>query len=252
MKNRFHLYLLLLLAVLSAVDLMAQAPLTSASGVVIDGDTGEPLPYAMVLFVGSQIGTTTDEEGRFSLSNIEGFVTLAVQMMSYKTSVITLTPGKSIENLKIVLELDGFGIQAVTVKPSRKNKYSKKDNPAVDLIREVIAHKNENRLSSRDFYRASTYEKTTLSLDKFDFDFDSSRFWRNFAFVKDYVDSSKFANTKVLTVSLWESLHTLKFGEGVTCYDYDIGLGHGMGGGKPDSAATASDDTNFLHDFMPL
>lgn len=211
--------LLLMRTALSAVFVLvsgawlsAQSPVTSASGVIVDAETSEPVPYANVIFAGTQIGTMTDEQGRFSLSNSQGFVTLAVQMMSYKTAIVHLAAGKENTGLKIALEIDGFGINAVTVKPHRhKSKYSRKNNPAVDLIREVIAHKDDNRLSSRDFYKARTYEKLVMSLDKFNVDFDSSRFWRNFTFIKDYLDTSTFNSSPVLSGSLRESIYDVYY-----------------------------------------
>ncbi|MGM9735911.1 MAG: DUF5686 family protein [Candidatus Cryptobacteroides sp.] len=188
--------------------LSGQEIVTSASGVVLDAETSEPVPYASVMFAGTQFGTMADEEGRFSLSNPHGFSTLAVQMLSYKTAIVPIMPGKENDGLRINLEIDGFGIDAVTVKPSRrKNKYTRKNNPAVDLIREVIAHKDDNRLASKDFYKARTYEKLVMSLDKFDVDFDSSRFWRNFTFIKDYLDTSTFNASPVLSGSLRESIY---------------------------------------------
>lgn len=87
--------------------------------------------------------------------------------------------------------MDGFGIDAVTIKPSRKkNKYTRKNNPSLELARKVIEHKDDNRLGSKDFYKAATYEKLVMSLDKFDVDFDSSKLWQNFAFQKDYLVNS--------------------------------------------------------------
>lgn len=54
-------------------------------------------------------------------------------------------------------QLDG-----VTVK-SRRKKYSRKNNPAVELMRKVIAAKKRTDLSNNDFYAFQKYQKITLS-----------------------------------------------------------------------------------------
>ena len=54
-------------------------------------------------------------------------------------------------------QLDG-----VTVK-SRRKKYSRKNNPAVELMRKVIAAKHRTDLSNNDYYAFQKYQKITLS-----------------------------------------------------------------------------------------
>lgn len=181
---------------------------TSASGTITDSETGEAIPYASVIFVGSDIGTMSDENGYFSISNDKGLATIAVMMLSYKTVFADLKPGEENTGLEIKLENDSFKIDDVVVRPSRKkSRYRRKDNPALELARKVIEHKGKNSLSEKDFYKASCYEKLTMSLDRFDVDFENHRLWKNFAFLKDYLDTSTFNSSPVLSVSLRESIY---------------------------------------------
>ena len=46
---------------------------TSASGIVKDSITGEPLPFVSVYFDGSTIGAMTDDNGAFILQNNQGY-----------------------------------------------------------------------------------------------------------------------------------------------------------------------------------
>ena len=55
------------------------------------------------------------------------------------------------------------------------------------------------------------YDKLIMSLDKFDVDFESHKFWSKFPFMEKYVDTAQFKNTPVLTVSLRENLSTTWF-----------------------------------------
>lgn len=86
---------------------IAQQSVTSASGYVVDPANGDPVPYANVLFADSQIGTMTDENGYFSISNSQDFSTLVVMMLSYKTAFVNIEPGKDNPDLKIDLEMNG-------------------------------------------------------------------------------------------------------------------------------------------------
>lgn len=208
MRTLFTAVLFLLASAVSAETILTSGIRTSASGMIFDKETGQTVPYANVVFVGSDIGTMSDENGCFSISNDQGFSTLAVTMLSYKTVFVNILPGKNNDDLKIILENDAFRINDIVVKPSRKkSKYKRKGNPALELARKVIGNKDGNNLSNKDFYKATCYEKLVMSLDRFDVDFDSSRLWSNFAFLKDYLDTSTFNSSPVLSVSLRESIY---------------------------------------------
>jgi len=79
------------------------------SGVVRDNITGEPLPGANIILLGSSpiIGTTTDIDGTFVLESVEvGFVSLKISFIGYKTVEIMnreLRTAKAL-NLKIFMD----------------------------------------------------------------------------------------------------------------------------------------------------
>ncbi|MGN0186891.1 MAG: DUF5686 family protein [Paludibacteraceae bacterium] len=199
----------IVLSCLCCAPLLADsAHITGLAGVTIDAQTGDTLPFVQILFLGSQIGTTSDIEGHFSLSNTEGYVTVQALMVGYKPTVINLRSGHFQDNYTLRMEPDVYGLHEIVVTPTPKwrEKYSRKDNPAVDLIKNVIAHKQDNRLESADRYKVEEYEKLIMALDQFDFDFQKSKFWRNFDFIEHYVDTAQFNNNPVLTISIRETL----------------------------------------------
>lgn len=107
--------------------------------------------------------------------------------------------------MRIELEPDVYNLSEVVVTASRhKDRYSRKNNPAVDLVNDVIAHKEQQR-PQRDTSQL-TYEKTILALDRFDFDFERNALLEKFSFLCKYVDTAQFNQTPVLTVSLRETL----------------------------------------------
>ena len=204
---RFIRYIILiaLLQAVAGIFLSHAQSFTSASGIVKDSITGEPLPFVSVYFDGSTIGAMTDDNGTFTLQNNQGYTKLAAASLGYDTKFIDLKPGKKNDNLEVLLKPTAFEISEVVVKPKRE-KYTRKDNPAVELIKKVIAHKNDNRIEAKPEYQTEVYEKLSLSLDNFNPNLDKNKFLKQFKFIKNYLDTSEFNGKPILTVSVRENL----------------------------------------------
>ena len=204
---RFIRYIILiaLLQVVAGTFLSHAQSFTSASGIVKDSITGEPLPFVSVYFDGSTIGAMTDDNGTFTLQNNQGYTKLAAASLGYDTKFIDLKPGKKNDNLELLLKPTAFEISEVVVKPKRE-KYTRKDNPAVELIKKVIAHKNDNRIEAKPEYQTEVYKKLSLSLDNFNPNLDKNKFLKKFKFIKNYLDTSEFNGKPILTVSVRENL----------------------------------------------
>lgn len=178
-----YIILCLLVAVIS------QAAVTRVTGVTMDHSTGEPLPFVQIMFDGSTIGTTSDLDGNFVISNERGLVSLSFRSVGYKTKIMTVKPGKS-QELFVVLEPEVYALSDVVVKPDKtRERYRRKGNPAVELIKNVIANKDKNRVESQESYKMETYEKLSMAIEPFDYDLNKNRFWRDFKFLEEYVDT---------------------------------------------------------------
>ena len=176
MKRKVFIVLLCICHVLLC-SVWAQEPSqrTSISGVVVDADTGEALPFVQIYFlksttnkgmIPSEIGTTTDIDGNFTISNTAGYNTLNFQMLGFKTEMLTLRKGQNRKDAKIKLTPDVYGLKDIVVTPkNRKREYRRKGNPAVELIKEVIAHKDSFCVTTEDHYTAKSYSRMSLALD---------------------------------------------------------------------------------------
>lgn len=209
--QRFKLYILFLLLVVFA-SASAQEKITSLSGVVVDADTGEPLPFVQLYFIkptsegslNTQYGTTSDLDGNFSLSNPAGYTTVNFQMVGYKTEMYTLRQGQQRKNIKIKLKPDIYNLQDIVVTPKhRKQEYRRKGNPAVELIKNVIAHKDSLTPRTREQYTASTYHRQSFALDNFAPNFNKG-FWKEVDFIRKYIDTT--GTNPALTLSIRENL----------------------------------------------
>ena len=175
------------------------------SGVVKDSITGEPMSFVTVVFSDSITGTMTDDAGRFRLINVRGFRTILVQFLGYTTKTIELTPGRAREEFEILLSPTSLELEEVVIRGTRE-RYSRRNNPAVDLIRNVIERKNENRVIAKDEYQVECYEKLTISFDEFNMNFEKNKFMQKFRFIQNYLDVSEFTGKTILTLSLREKL----------------------------------------------
>lgn len=209
--QRFKLYILFLLLVVFA-SASAQEKITSLAGVVVDADTGEPLPFVQLYFIkptsegslNTQYGTTSDLDGNFSLSNPAGYTTVNFQMVGYKTEMYTLRQGQQRKNIKIKLKPDVYNLQDIVVTPRhRKQEYRRKGNPAVELIKNVIAHKDSLTPRTREQYTASTYHRQSFALDNFAPNFNKG-FWKEVDFIRKYIDTT--GTNPALTLSIRENL----------------------------------------------
>ena len=200
-----YITLLVLLQFVTGISVLYAQSITSASGIVRDSVSGEPLSYVSVMFENSTIGAMTDDDGAFSLQNDKGLTRLVVSSLGYDNKVVNLKAGQKNDNLDILLSPTSFQIAEVEVRPT-KERYSRKDNPAVELIKKVIEHKNDNRIEAKDEYQSEVYEKLSMSLDDFNPNLEKNKFLKKFKFIKNYLDTSEFNGKPILTISVRETL----------------------------------------------
>lgn len=205
-----RLLTLIILCSCSALTLWAEQ-LTSLAGKVVDAQTGETLPYVQIYFIHNgnkgvkptTVGTTSDLYGQFALENSEGYTTVLFQMLGYKTEMYTLRTGQVRKSAVIRLSPDVYNLDDIVVTPkNRKQKYRRKGNPAVELIKEVIAHKDSATVRDTTFYTSDVYTKMSFALDNFHPNFKKG-LWKQFAFAEKYIDTT--GTYDALTVSIREN-----------------------------------------------
>lgn len=189
------------------------AAVTGMSGMVVNDDTGETLPYVQIYFlkdvedqgtVPSEIGTVSSYDGRFEVTNTEGLTTLCFQMLGYKTELVTLRAGQFRKNARVRMEPDIYGLQDIVVTPTyRKRDYKRKNNPAVELIKNVIAHKEQHDVKTANRYTAQTYARASFAADNLKINWEKG-IWKNFQFVEKYIDTTGVYPN--LTVSIRENV----------------------------------------------
>ena len=191
---------------LHAFQVNASNPATVVSGVVYDANTGLPLLFASVFFEDSTVGTTTNSDGFFQVQNHQGLSTLIVSSVGFETQTIFVKPEEK-TSLTIRLKPADYQLEEVVVRPTRqRRRYSRRNNPAVELMEKVIANKKKNRIENSNSWQFRQYEKLTLSVSNIENAFETGTLFRMFDFLPDYLSTSEFDDSPILTVSIKEVL----------------------------------------------
>jgi hypothetical protein len=178
--------------------------LTKVKGTIIDADTKEPLPFVNVSFKGANVGTTTDFDGNYYLETQWGTTTLQASFVGYKTLSKTVQIGKS-QTINFSLKNEAITMEEIVIKADNK-RYKNKDNPAVALIKNVIDHKDDNRLESLSFYEYDKYEKVEIDLNNITDDFlEKGWLKKKFQIVLEHIDTSEINGKPYLPIFLRET-----------------------------------------------
>lgn len=149
-------FVLLLLIFSLAID--AQ----TIRGVVVDEETGDSIPHPGLQYKKDKVVVSGGSDGSFSIPRLNDEY-LTVSAVGYKTLQILIGPNTP-ARMRITLKPDTKRLKEVTVR-GKKGKYSRKNNPAVELMKRVIAAKKRNDLENHDYYRYDKYQKLTLAVN---------------------------------------------------------------------------------------
>ena len=131
-------------------------------GTITDAETGDTIAFASVVYKGHHIAAISDYNGQYKIDRHEGW-NITFSAVGYKSRIIAVT-AKTRARLNVKLKPDKQMLAEVTVK-SKRGHYSRKNNPAVELMKRVVAAKKKTDLSLNDYYQYNKYEKITLSLN---------------------------------------------------------------------------------------
>ena len=193
-----RLMMAFLLLVVSTLQMLAQQKL---SGRVIDED-GFAVPYASVQYKGHKIAVSSDGEGKFTIDKHPEWM-LTVSALSYKTQTVKIN--EKLNFLEVKLKDDSKRLTEVVVK-SKKGKYKRKENPAVELMRRVIAAKKKTDLSNHDYYQYDKYQKITLALNDITKEQMEGKFFSKRQYLLDQVEKSPYNDKLTLPVQINETV----------------------------------------------
>ncbi len=189
----------------------AQAPVkdTTIKGVVVDSVTREPIPFALMFLKGSDAGTQADADGRFEITTKVNFICANFSMMGYTAKDVYVTKG-SVNDITVELSADGVTLKEFVVRPG-KERYSKKNNPAVQFMEKLRDMKEKYDPKNHDYFSYDKYEKMNFALNDFSEKKKDKWLFKKFKFIFEYMDTSEVSGKPILNVSVKEKLATELF-----------------------------------------
>lgn len=201
---RMVIGLVWLLSLLSLSEVKAVVPAgTVLKGLVKDSLTDEPLEFVNIFVNSSDGGCITNEKGRFIFKPTKNVSTIKVTCLGYTPRIIPVDRTNA-NNLTIRLSPSDFELDEVIVKP-KKEKYSKKNNPAVEFLNRLKNASKSGDPKKEPFYSFDRQEKMVLGMSDYNKQIpgESEKESKN-AFINDYVDSVYRQDMTVLKLIMQE------------------------------------------------
>ena len=198
MRSR-HWYLFLFFACVLVCPISAQ----QIHGVITDAETGDSIPFASVVYKGHQQAVVSDVSGKYRIDRHEGW-NITFSAVGYKSRIIAVT-NKTKSRLNIKLKPDQQQLAEVTVQ-TKRSRYSRKNNPAVELMRRVVAAKQKTDLGQNDYYQYNKYEKITLSLNDLKPEQLEQGPFKKHPWLVEQVETSNVTGKMILPVSVDETV----------------------------------------------
>ncbi len=182
---------------LISIQALAQ---TKVSGVVND-EFGDPVAFANVIFKDSNEGTITNEDGRFYLESSDSYSAIWVSFVGYELKNIELT-ARVTYDLSVVLKEEASSLDEVVV---YSGKTSKKDNPALVILRKIWENRRENGVKKFDQYEYDKYEKLEFDLNTIDSGLIKSKVFKGMEFIWEQIDTSNITGNSYLPIFVNEA-----------------------------------------------
>ncbi len=188
-----------LLLQLSFSDAAAQ----TLTGHVLDAQTGDTIPMASCIYRGHGVAVASNIDGYFKIARHDGWP-LTFSAVGYLPQTIVID-NRTPHYLRVKLKADSKVLKEVVIKQKR-GRYSRKNNPAVELMKKVVAAKKRTDLSNHDFYQYNKYQKMTLALNDITSHFlDSTKFGKK-QWLINQVEVCPYNQKLILPISVDETV----------------------------------------------
>lgn len=171
---------------------------TKVRGRVLEVGSGNPLPFVGVYFVGTNIGTTTDDDGYYQLETRDTAAkVLRVELLGYSSRDVEIRNGV-FSNVDFALVLENTELKGAVVKADNKRVKA--------LLSAIDANRRRNDPDSHPTFICELYNKMELDLTHPREQLNSKHFIEDFGFVFDYIDTSVVNGVPYLPMMISESV----------------------------------------------
>lgn len=192
---------LIILYIFLPCALTAQTPIT-IRGTVTDSVTHEVLPFITIIIQGTTNGTETDKKGKFYLKDIPDNAVLVFTSLGYEQKRIDLKKENK-RSYNVRLAPVAYMLSEMVITP-KKEKYRKKNNPAVAFVKKIIENKDRYDPELHDYYQYERYEKMTFALSNFTEKQQKRRIYRRIHGLRNYIDTSRISDRPIFLIGAKE------------------------------------------------
>lgn len=128
----------------------------SIKGIIVEKRSKLPVAFASVTYRKGSLpaGVISDIHGKFEIADSD-ITSLRVSCVGYRENNITITGQTNLQNLVVELMTDTLSLSEVRITPEM--------NPAVRIMKKVLANKERNNYENYESYTYRCYLKTSLS-----------------------------------------------------------------------------------------
>lgn len=176
---------------------------------VTDSLSGQPIPYVAVMLQGNQGGVLANEKGLATVFvDPSARNVIEVQTMGYSAKIVEIPKGK--KSVSVALVPTGVELKEVVVKRT-KEKYSKKNNPAVKFAELIKNARDLTDPRRHDNYNYDKYERITMAINQFDEGKQENWLFNKFPFLSEHVDTSEVSGRPILNLSVREKTSQVSY-----------------------------------------
>lgn len=206
-------WLLCFVLIMACIPLSAQYFLR---GLVIDDESDLPMIGATINVPATALKTVTDEYGWFTLHlsttafqdslSMEGReIALKISALGYEDLEITSRISrKEVIPLEVRLNKKARILEEVVISQG----YSNRNNPAVDLIRQVTAHRASNRISALPQVNFQAYHKIVMAVSDLPGAVSKNPLFRKYDFIFENTDTLSSPGRTLIPLYVEEKLST--------------------------------------------
>jgi hypothetical protein len=159
----------------------ARAQTVLISGKVTDKETEEAIPFANVYIKGTVIGVQTDFDGKYKMEIKLPADSLLASSIGYNKGARKINAAPKEQTVNFILDRSDYSLQEVVIVPG--------ENPAIRIIKEVIARKHSHNKNKLNSYGYEAYNKIEIDLDDLSDKFKGRKIFKPFKFVFNNIDS---------------------------------------------------------------
>ncbi|MBK9759584.1 MAG: carboxypeptidase-like regulatory domain-containing protein [Flavobacteriales bacterium] len=163
------------------LTLATSAQTTRVSGKVVDGVSGELLPFVNVGFLDTRISTNTDFDGLYKLETYYATDSIRATCLGYRPVTIKVKKDQA-QVIDITMQPSSGELKEVVV--------TYLENSAFAVLRQVVRNKPANNRAKLAAYEYESYNKVEFDLNNITEDFKNKKLFKDFKFIFDYVDTT--------------------------------------------------------------